>query len=142
MENTIAFIVGLTLAPGVALFAHWVGFDRERSFYPVVMIVIAALYVLFALAGGGGAAFLQEVPGFILFSTMAVLGFRRSLWWAAVALALHGVFDIFHGHLIDNPGVPAWWPAFCATYDIVAALYLGAQLSKTGSDPAPKATPG
>ncbi len=26
--------------------------------------------------------------------------------------------------LIVNPGVPAWWPAFCLAYDGVAATYL------------------
>jgi hypothetical protein len=26
--------------------------------------------------------------------------------------------------LIQNPGVPAWWPGFCLTYDIAAAGYL------------------
>jgi hypothetical protein len=36
----------------------------------------------------------------------------------------HGVFDFFHGHVVSNPGVPAWWPMFCLTYDITAAIYL------------------
>jgi hypothetical protein len=31
---------------------------------------------------------------------------------------------VFHGQLIANPGVPAWWPAFCSAYDGVAAGYL------------------
>jgi len=34
------------------------------------------------------------------------------------------VFDLVHGRVISNPGVPAWWPAFCLTYDITAAAYL------------------
>jgi hypothetical protein len=42
----------------------------------------------------------------------------------AAALALHGVFDLVHGSLIANPGVPLWWPAFCSTYDVAAAGYL------------------
>ena len=25
---------------------------------------------------------------------------------------------------VMNPGVPMWWPEFCATYDVVAAAYL------------------
>jgi hypothetical protein len=31
----------------------------------------------------------------------------------AIAVAAHGGFDLVHGHLISNPGVPVWWPPFC-----------------------------
>jgi hypothetical protein len=36
----------------------------------------------------------------------------------------HGIFDFFHGQVIIDPGVPAWWPMFCLTYDVAAAGYL------------------
>jgi len=32
--------------------------------------------------------------------------------------------DAFHDRITTNPGVPAWWPAFCLAYDGVAAGYL------------------
>jgi len=117
----MAYLIGVVLALAVSLFARLVGLDRDRAFYPTVMIVIAALYGLFAVMGGAPAELAGEwiaMGGFIL---LAVLGFRRSLWFVAAALFAHGVFDFFHGHLVSNPGVPAWWPAFCGTYDITAA---------------------
>jgi hypothetical protein len=42
------FVIGIALSVGVALFARYVGFDRDRAFYPTVLIVIASTYVLFA----------------------------------------------------------------------------------------------
>ena len=42
------YVVGIVLSLGVALFARRVGFDRDRAFYPTVLIVIASYYVLFA----------------------------------------------------------------------------------------------
>ena len=45
------YAVGLVLALLVSSFARLVGFDRDRSFYPVVLIVIASYYVLFAVMG-------------------------------------------------------------------------------------------
>ena len=36
------YVVGIVLSVGVAVFARSVGFDRDRAFYPTVMIVIAA----------------------------------------------------------------------------------------------------
>jgi len=59
-----------------------------------------------------------------IFVVLAVAGFKRSLWLAALALAGHGLMDFVHGAVIDNPGVPPWWPAFCGAYDVAAAAYL------------------
>jgi hypothetical protein len=117
----MAYLIGVVLALAVSLFARFVGLDRDRAFYPTVMIVIAALYGLFAVMGGAPAELAGEwiaMGGFIL---LAVLGFKRNLWFVVAALFAHGVFDFFHGHLVSNPGVPAWWPAFCGTYDVTAA---------------------
>jgi hypothetical protein len=73
------------------------------------------------------------------FVVAAVAGFRNSPWIIVVALASHGILDVFHGHVIANPGVPAWWPGFCMAYDVVAAGYLGFRLStrmqKTSAGP-------
>ena len=42
------YAIGILAAVAVGLFATTVGLDKDRSFYPVVLIVIAALYLLFA----------------------------------------------------------------------------------------------
>ena len=42
------YAIGIVLSLSVALFASRVGFDRDRAFYPTVLIVIASYYVLFA----------------------------------------------------------------------------------------------
>lgn len=118
------YLIGLGLALAVSLFARFVGLDRDRAFYPTVMIVIAALYGLFAILGKSMTALgLESVigAGFIL---TAVLGFKYNLWLVVAALAIHGVYDFFHGHLFANPGVPVWYPGFCGTYDVVAAGWL------------------
>jgi hypothetical protein len=58
------------------------------------------------------------------FLAAAVVGFKHSLWLVVAALAAHGILDVFHDQVVANPGVPAWWPAFCLAYDCVAAGYL------------------
>jgi hypothetical protein len=55
---------------------------------------------------------------------VAVSGFRWSLWVVVVALAAHGIFDLTPDTFIANTGVPVWWPEFCLTYDLTAAVYL------------------
>jgi hypothetical protein len=81
----MAYVVGVVLSLGVASLARLVGFDRDRAFYLILLIVIASCYVLFA------------------------------------GLAGHGIFDAFHPNILDSPGVPVWWPAFCLAFDVGVA---------------------
>jgi hypothetical protein len=127
----VALLVGALLAFSVGLFATGVGLDRDRAFYPVVTIVIASLYALFAVMGASTHALVLESLVGVVFLAAAVIGFRWSLWVVVVALAAHGIFDLTHAAVISNPGVPSWWPEFCLTYDITAAAYL-AWLLKSG----------
>jgi hypothetical protein len=121
---SLALLVGVLFACSVGVFASAVGLDRDRAFYPTVMIVIAFIYSLFAVMGGSTKALLLESLAGAIFIAMAVAGFKSSLWIVAFALAAHGVFDSVHGRIIANPGVPSWWPPFCLSYDVTAAAYL------------------
>jgi len=118
------YVVGIVLSVGVAVFARSVGFDRDRAFYPTVMIVIAAYYVLFATMTGSVQTVLMESIVMTGFAIAAVVGFKSSAWIVVGALAGHGVFDALHGKVIENSGVPVWWPAWCLAYDLGAAACL------------------
>ena len=119
------YVIGIVASAGVAVFARYVGFDRDRAFYPTVMIVIASYYVLFAVMSGSVQAVVVESVVMTLFAAAAVAGFKSSAWIVVAALAGHGVFDAVHGHIIENAGVPVWWPAWCLAYDVGAAACLG-----------------
>lgn len=124
----MGIFIGVVLALMVASLARCSGLDRERSFYAVVVIVVASYYDLFAVMSGAPGALLAELVPFLLFLAAALWGFRKSPWIIAAALVGHGIFDVFHARLIFNPGMPAWWPAFCASYDVTAGLYLAWRL--------------
>jgi hypothetical protein len=127
----VALFVGVLLALAVGLSATAIGLDRDRAFYPTVTIVIAAYYALFAVMGAyTNALVLESIVGAVFFA-VAAFGFRSSLWVVVLALAAHGVFDLVHSRVISNPGVPAWWPAFCLAFDVTAAAFL-AWLLKSG----------
>jgi len=120
----MAILVGALLAIAVGAFATVSGLDRDRAFYPTVMIVIALLYSLFAAIGASTHALVLDALIGGVFIAAATIGFRSSLWIVATALAAHGAFDLVHESIVSNPGVPPWWPGFCGTYDIAAAGYL------------------
>ena len=59
---------------------------------------------------------------------------ERAFAWVAgvvVALAAHGLLDFTYHQLIAIPGVPAWWPSFCLSFDVVAAACFAWLLSQS-----------
>jgi hypothetical protein len=116
------YIVGITLALFFCAAAAWLGMDRERVFYPAVVMAVASYYLAFAVVDGRGGVMLAEVAIAAVFIVSAVAGFKLSPWIAVVALGGHGVMDGFHHHLVHNTGVPPAWPGFCMSFDVTAAL--------------------
>jgi hypothetical protein len=131
-------LIGVLLALAIGASAILTGLGRERSFYPTMVIVIASYYVLFAVLGGVAHSLFWESLAMAMFSALAIIGFRTTHWLVVAGLAAHGVFDFAHPHLITNPGVPPWWPAFCLAFDVGMACWLAAQLALCSAG----ATPG
>ena len=132
---TLPALIGLALAPAIVALGRLSGLDRDRALYPVTLIVIASYYVLFATMGGADA-----LPGELIaaavFVVVAIFGFRTTLWWAAAGIAGHGIFDWFvHPRLIANPGMPAFWPAFCGSIDVALGVLIAILLVR-GAIPA------
>ncbi len=117
-------LVGALLALMVGLMATATGLDRNRAFYPIATIVIASFYALFAAMSSSTRTLIIETLIGATFLVAAVVGFRSSLWIVVAALAAHGILDLAHERIVNNPGVPSWWAQFCLSYDLVAAAYL------------------
>jgi hypothetical protein len=127
------YLIGVVLALVVAGISNSIGFDRERAFYPVVLIVVASYYVLFASMGAPGRVVILESVAAAVFLLVAVIGFKGSLWIVVAGLVGHGVFDFVHHRFIENPGVPSWWPGFCLAFDVVAGGFLAVLLTRRKS---------
>lgn len=118
------YVIGAVFGIATGVLTSLIGMDRDRSLYPAMMIVIALLYCLFAILGGSTQALIVESAVGLVFIASAVAGFKSTLWITAAGIAGHGLFDLVHPQLFHNPGVPAYWPGFCGTVDIVLAVYL------------------
>lgn len=136
-DYPLAAAVGAALAAGIWASASLVGFSRERGFYPLVVIVTASYYVLFAVLGGSAPALWSEIGVMLVFVAAAIGGYKTSDWIAVAALAGHALFDAIHGGVIADAGVPPWWPAFCLSFDVVLAAIVAWRLRAAGAPVAP-----
>ena len=125
------YLIGVvTAAATCVFFGMLAGFDRERLFYPMMLPPIATYYILFAAMSSSTPALAIESLVACIFLMAAVVGFKKNLWLVAAALAGHGVFDFFHHLVIQNPGVPVWWPGFCGSFDVLAGGFLALLLAR------------
>ena len=124
------YLIGVGLAVAVCAFAMLVGFDRDRVFYPTMVIVVAHYYIFFAVIGSSTRVLVVESLIAGAFLALAVAGFKMNLWLAVAGLAGHGVFDFFHHLIIQNPGVPVWWSGFCLSFDVFAGGFLAMLLTR------------
>ena len=122
------YAFGVILALGAGVLGTTAAMERDRAFYAVILIVVATYYDLFAVIGGDMHTLAIEVAITLGFVALAVIGFKTSQWVLVAGLLGHTALDFVHGNVVDNTGMPVWWPMFCGTYDAVAALYLAWRL--------------
>ena len=93
--GAIALAIGVALAMCVGVFAHVLRLDRDRAFYPVVAIVVASYYALFALAGGSPQALVPELLAGLVFVVLAADSAHRR---EPVRCRAGGSFRLRQGH--------------------------------------------
>jgi len=120
----IPVVVGVLLAAGIAALAKFTRFDHDRSFYGTVLIIIASYYVLFAVFDGSVHALVSELFIAVVFSAIALTGALVAPMVVGTGIVAHGLFDLVHDRLIENFGVPAWWPSFCASIDVSLGVWV------------------
>lgn len=100
----------------------------ERWGYTLSLIGLPLFYVFFAWRSGDeNTAFIEFFYGMLYLASGLVFAISRlkfSAYIVAVLWLLHAAYDIAHGHLVMNLGVPAWYPHFCAAVDVVIGAYL------------------
>ncbi|MEM9692679.1 MAG: hypothetical protein AAGA56_09050 [Myxococcota bacterium] len=113
--------VGALMGAAIVGSLYWSRALHERSGVAVLVACIAFFWPVFAVqAEAGVMTIVGHAAGFLLFSGLAVWGFRTGMMTLAVLLASHGVFDACVA-LAHHPG-PPWWPAFCGALDVVAGV--------------------
>ena len=124
----MALIAGSLLALVMIISMRLMKTENTVWAYPVCLLSLPALYIGFALYGHDMVALQWELiialPFLLAAMLCSIKGLTYSAYIMAAAWLLHGVYDVLHGQLFNNAGVPLWWPAFCGAVDIIIGLYL------------------
>ena len=122
----VALILGLLIAFIAIAMAKDVGLPPRA--FALGMVVLPAIYMLFALMVGDMGAMALEfaygLPYFVLGVICFKRGFKGSGLLVVALWAVHAAYDVFHHVLVANAGVPFWYPALCLGFDIMMVVYL------------------
>ena len=100
----------------------------QRWLYSIGLLVLPSLYALFALRAGEQAVGVEEmiygIPFVVAGLVFAFVSVRQSAVVVGAFWLLHGLYDLAHGRLLTNSGVPDWYPVWCCAVDVVIGAYL------------------
>ena len=89
--------------------------------YAVGLVVIAAVYIGFAVADGRRHVLAVETAVTSAFVVLAAVAVTGSPWLLVAGLVGHGLKDLWQ-HRTGFVANTRWWPPFCASIDFVVAL--------------------
>ena len=122
----MAALIGATVGVLTILLARFI--RGERWVYSVGLLTLPSLYACFALRAGEQAVAVREmiygIPYVVAGLMFTFVGVRQSAIVVGLLWLLHGLYDLVHGRLITNPGVPGWYPIWCCVVDVVIGSYL------------------
>lgn len=89
---------------------------------------LPSLYAFFSLQAGEQAVGVKKmvygIPYVVAGLVFSFVGMRQSAVVIGAFWILHGLYDLMHGRLITNVGVPEWYPVFCFSVDVVIGAYV------------------
>jgi hypothetical protein len=91
--------------------------------YALSLVLIAAVYIGFAVADGRARVIAVEVGIAAAFVVVAAAGVTGPAWLLVVGFTGHGVKDLWQ-HRRQFVANTRWWPPFCLVVDWVAAAIL------------------
>jgi len=95
--------------------------------YALGLVLIAAVYIGFAVADGRWLVIAVETNVAAIFVIIAAAAITHSPWLLVVGLAGHGLKDLWQHrrHFVANT---RWWPPFCLVVDAVAATIIAVEI--------------
>jgi hypothetical protein len=124
-ENRAAMLWGIAvglLQAATPLLIWWL---NRATVYALGLVVIAGIYVGFAVADGRARVIAVESGVAFAFVVVAAAAVTGSPWLLVAGMAGHGLKDLWQ-HRTHFVSGTRWWPPFCMVVDwVVAAIIIG-----------------
>ena len=95
--------------------------------YALSLILIASVYIGFAVADGRPLVIAVESVVAAIFVVVAAAAITGPAWLLVIGLAGHGLKDLWQ-HRRQFVAGTRWWPPFCCTVDLVVAALVTVQI--------------
>jgi hypothetical protein len=108
---------------------HGVIFERNllAGFLVIMPLVYVARYLVASTGRGLNYWFWVEVLGTTIFVALAVLGVKRSPWFLAIGMVLHGLaWDAWHYR--NSTYIPDWYVIACLAVDLSFGAYVAVRV--------------
>ncbi|HEY6396328.1 MAG TPA: hypothetical protein VIX82_02625 [Solirubrobacteraceae bacterium] len=99
----------------------------SATVYALGLVLIASVYVGFAVADGRAAVIAVETSVAGIFVVVAAAAVTGSPWLLVVGLTGHGLKDLWQ-HRSQFVANTRWWPPFCLVVDWVAAAIIAVEI--------------
>jgi hypothetical protein len=95
--------------------------------YALGLVLIASVYIGFAVADGRPRVFATETGIAAAFVVVAAAAVTGSPWLLVAGLVGHGLKDLWQ-HRRQFVANTRWWPPFCLVVDLTAAAIIAAEI--------------
>jgi hypothetical protein len=126
--NRAAMLWGIAVGVAQAATHLLVWWLDRATVYALGLVVIAGIYVGFAVADGRARVIAVESGVAFAFVVVAAAAVTGSPWLLVAGLAGHGLKDLWQ-HRTQFVSGTRWWPPFCMVVDWVAAAIIAAEIA-------------
>jgi hypothetical protein len=100
---------------------------EPQAVYALSLILIAAIYIGFAVADGRPTVIAVETSVAAVFVVVGAAAITGSVWLLVAGLVGHGLKDLWQ-HRTHFVAGTRWWPPFCCAVDMVAAALIAIRI--------------
>ena len=124
-SRAIGWGVVIGVAQGAIALAFW--WVPLATVHALMITMIAAVYVGFAVSDGRTRVIAVEVAVVVAFFTAAAIAVTVTPWVIVGIYLAHGAKDLWQ-HRNQFVSGTRWWPPFCCAVDIAVAAVIAAQI--------------
>lgn len=126
--NIYALAFGILIAVIVVLRFRSGRLEKTKWAYPMFLATFPVYYWVFAIYASDYPALFNELMASVAFFAIAYVAYKfrsfATLLLLASGYVAHAAYDFYHGAWFTNSGVPAWWPEFCGSVDVLVGVYI------------------